>query len=196
MLELPGLNSSGNVKTDLEQVRRYLGRLVPQLERALEDLGVDGLAEQMAIRTQGLEGANGQTTSGALAGHLLDKGNPHGVTLEQLGAVRTEEYERGWLVAVCGIGIQCKWLPLEEAAGTAAGGLYTEDADLGDWGRPFTELYCDWCEVRAADLENVWAGCSAGADEEDAGSVRVFTTGDTVPACVIVKYGIGGISNG
>lgn len=196
MLELPGLNSTGNVKTDLDQVRRYLGRLVPQLERALEDLGVDGLTEQLALRTQGLEGASDQTTSGALAGHLLDKNNPHGVTLDQLGAVQVEDYERGWLVVICGVGIQCKWLSLDEAAGTAAGGLYTEDADLGDWGRPFTELYYDWCKVRATDLQNVWAGCSAGADEEDAGHVRIFSTEDPVPACVIVKYGIGGISNG
>ena len=41
MLELPGLHSQDSLKDEVEQVRRYLARFVPQLEQQLKAIGED-----------------------------------------------------------------------------------------------------------------------------------------------------------
>lgn len=95
MFNLPGLSSKGTAEQDVQDLRRYLTMLIPQLEQELSNLSTDNFASDYNEILEGLTSAGTikdgskadttTTTSQALAAHLQDTKNPHKVTKEQLG---------------------------------------------------------------------------------------------------------------
>lgn len=91
MFDLPSING----KTDAESIRRYLMRLVPQIENELYNLTTDNFSSAYNERLAGLtngsvtdengKAATNTTTAEAIAAHMQSKNNPHGVTAEQAG---------------------------------------------------------------------------------------------------------------
>lgn len=201
MFELPGLNGSGDPKKDLEQVRRWLARFVPELEQQLSNLGTDNFTSAYNERVEGLAtltgAAKSKTTAEAVAEHLLDKNNPHGVTLNQLGhkdpSISMEATDHGWVIKLCGLMIQAKYVQASLApTQTSVSGIYEAAADMGDWDVPFGTLSACWARVT---YRHAWVGCVREADEQSAGYVYVYRTNSSIDPDIVI-FGIGGVSDG
>ena len=198
MFELPGLNTSGDVRSDLASVRRYLARLIPQLEQEMQNLGTDNFTSAYNERLEGLvalTGAQAQKTSAeALAEHILDKSNPHAVTLAQLGhedpVITMAQTGHGWYMTLCGLMIQARYIQLS-GEGAADGSLYMYGTSLGSWDTAFGTLSGSWVKYRG----DGWMGAVSGATETSAGNIQIWNTAAAISATVAV-YGIGGVSNG
>ena len=200
MIELPGLNSQGDLKKDLDQVRRYLNRLVPQLEKEIQALQVDGYTSALNERREGLTDLTGAgkatTTAAAVAEHILDTNNPHGVTLRQLGYTEPQaqvyETEDGLVVALGGLVLAARTVPVS-GTGEAAGAVYALTVALGDWPVPFDEIYAMGAQLRDV---NGWAGALTGTDGETCGSVTIYTPAAEAAEGTIQLWAIGRISDG
>jgi hypothetical protein len=199
MFEMPGLSGNGNPKEDLDRVRRWLMRFVPQLEQELSNLGTDNFTSAYNERLEGLverTGAEAQKTSAeALAEHILDNENPHKVTLEQLGYTEPQavwtETEHGWAVTLGGIMLEAMYAAVS-VTGEAAGSLYKATVEPGDWDVPFGSLSTtkvDWI------AEAGWIGGRHSQTESSAGAFEIYdTAADMAGTAVII--GIGGVTDG
>lgn len=209
MLDLPGLMSSGELKQDVEQVRRYLARLVPQLDQALSNLSTDNFTSDYNALVKGVtdetsaNAAEAKTTSEAIARHMRDYENPHHVTLEGLGYTPPHvltfwETEHGWAAVIGqGLTIQCKKISLEAGTATGYGSCYYRDVVLGDWDVPTEALYGVYISVTAPNLSKAgWCGTVSGASETSAGTARMLYAMSDAQAQEITVYGIGGVSDG
>lgn len=199
MFELPGLNSNGDVKADVGAIRRYLTRLVPQLEQELANLGTDNFATAYNERIEGLTSVSSAgksvSTAEAIANHLLDNDNPHKVTAEQLGLGEQLETTQDGALIWRSRGWQAVVMAVEVGAGTdepvKSGELWVRDVSLGDWPEPFDGL--TWWTVQiigAADGVSFLGRCG-GADEEQAGSARVFRTTSADEDMTLLVMGVG-----
>jgi len=203
VFDYPGLKSNGDLKDEVEQLRRWLARFVPELERKLEDLGTDNFRTAYNERQEGITPTNGATnqrsTSAAVAEHLLDKNNPHQVTAAQLkntgSGIISRETDNGWVMNLYGLMIEAKYVLVEAVSGTetAVTGLYTRDVDLGDWDVPFGSLSAAWVRISS---EDGWTGSHWDVDEESCGSVSIYGTRATTAETLVIIYGIGGTNDG
>lgn len=201
MFELPGLNSTGNVKQDLDQVRRYLARFVPQLEQELQQLGVDPFASALNERREGLtslSGAANQTsTAAAVAEHLMDKNNPHGVTLRQLGYTEPQaqvyQMDEGMAITLGGLGIEILQVEVPVMTAEAEGTITRQDIALGDWPITYDEIYMAGAQLIGIDG---WAGAIRDMDTEHCGTAAVYTTAAETAAGIMMVWAIGRYSNG
>lgn len=188
MFELPGLNSTGDVARDLDTVRRYLVRLVPQLEMQLEEAKADRYGDAIAMRLNGMaeKKASGVAADGAaaLADHILDKNNPHGVTLSQLGLsidriTQRLTGENGTLIRIGGnrgaeIGTQTVRVTVLGENWDPGDALDTVDIDLGLWDQPFTALYQAVPALTRVTKGTAWLGQYTGWTRQHCGYVRVI----------------------
>lgn len=201
MFELPGLNSTGNVKEDLNAVRRYLARFVPQLEQELQALGVDPFASALNERSQGLTALTGagnqQSTAAAVAEHLLDKNNPHGVTLRQLGYEAPQAQvmytEEGAVAVLGGLILETRTLEVPAVGEADESGITRQEIDLGDWPVPMDEIIT--AGTCLADYDG-WAGGISDMDGEHCGTIAVYTTAAENEAGTIAVWALGRQSNG
>lgn len=181
--------ATGDTARDLDTIRRYLVRLVPQLEMELSRAESDRFGEAYAQRVNGMAEAkkSGEAAGGAeaLADHLLDRSNPHGVTLAQLGfnidkifSFRTGEHSM--LLQLGGKqGIQLNWQTVRVTAGTGAweaeASVWQQDVVLGDWEIPLDAMLGAWAQLMGSGLHTVWAGRLAGASKTSMGRVKLLT---------------------
>ena len=196
MFELPGLRTTGDVKKDLDQVRRYLARFVPQLEQELQQLGADGYQSALNERLEGLTAQTGarkaQTTSAAVAEHILDTNNPHGVTLRQLGyqepQAQVYPMEDGTVITLGGLIMEIRTVEAPAMTAEAEGTVTAQEIDLGDWPVPLEEIMAAGAQL--TDLSG-WAGAISGMDGEHCGSITVYTAEAETDAGTIQVWAIG-----
>lgn len=190
MLELPGMTNSGDDKQDLDAIRRYLARLVPQLEMELMNAREDSYQDELMRKRTGMGGGSTQHTAGALAEHVLRRDNPHGVTLAQLGfsldKACTVEFTDHGLVARIGErhGLQLT-AHREEIKPTTwrvdAGVVAYTDKALSRWDRPFERLYLTQAMISAANTNDVWLGGLTGSGVTDIGTLRLYLATEETP---------------
>ena len=197
MFQYPGLQQKENLKDEVQELRRWLARFVPELEQQLDNLGADNFTTAYNERLEGvttLSGAGKQkTTSEALAEHLLDTNNPHKTSLFQLGfswPVYTET-TNGWSLVFGGIMLQAKTVQLDQHSGTAQNNIYRSDVTIGDWDTEFDTLFSSWAQVHAEGARTQWTGTIWGADKTSAGTVRLLCSGGTYYASDVTIFGIG-----
>ena len=198
MFEQPGMKHSDNLKDDVENLRRWLCRFVPELEMQLDSLGVDNFTNAYNERMEGLtslsEAGKQKTTSEALAEHLLDTKNPHKTTLAQLGYKEpTATVEGGddyLIIRFGGLVVQIKFVALGATTATAAGNVYRHAVDCGDWPVKFESLYATTHSLNTTT--NCWAGSLRYQDNEHCGSVYIFSAAASTAAGTLVIIGIGG----
>ena len=203
MFEYPGLKQDDNLKDEVENLRLWLSRFVPELERKLEDLGTDNFRTAYNERQEGITPTNGAakqtSTSAAVAEHLLDHNNPHGLTIGQLkntgSAIVARETDNGWVMTMLGLMIQAKYVLLEAVSGeeTQVTGLNVRTVDLGDWDVPFGSLSAAWPRMVS---EDGWIGSHWGPDEETCGTVTIYGTETDTAETLVIIYGIGGMNDG
>ena len=182
MLELPGLTHTGDAAQDLESVRRYLSRLVPDLEMELANLKQDRYQEAMNALTQNIGTADKNTTAGALAAHELRTDNPHKVTGQQLGLslgkVCQGTVSRNAMTARIGekrgIQISAQDMEITVSAWQQHGGVAYADADLGTWAAQVPLLISVRTDLRGGLYQDYWAGCLRGTDRENIGILRIY----------------------
>lgn len=90
MFQLPSLTPTGDVRQDLEKMRRYIMAFQSELEQKLYNLSTDNFTSDYNSLKQGISVAaqdGSGTASENIAAHILNKNNPHEVTLLQAGAV-------------------------------------------------------------------------------------------------------------
>lgn len=195
MFNYPG-SMPDNVKEGVDELRRWITKFIPELEQQLSNLSADNFSSAYNERLEGLTALSGagqqKTTSEALAEHLLDRSNPHRVTLSQLGYVAPQlnvEEENGSLIlTLCGLMIQLKPIVLEAGTGTAVGQVYRREVSAGDWEREFSALYCAFPILTAG---GAWLGRLSNTDEQHAGSLVVFTAAEMGGAGAATMIGIG-----
>jgi hypothetical protein len=200
VLELPGLTNTGDNTRDIDAIRRYLARLIPQLEMELMSAQQDKFLDAYNALSQELGTVNGSTTAGALAQHILDKRNPHGVTLAQLGynpdnlaAVELTPHgvtiriggKRGLQVNVQSVSLEIsEWIHVKQQAqtgeDTAEGRdpVCYADAALGSWEREIPLPYWVGATLSAATDRDCWAGNLSGWGKNDMGTLRIYRLED------------------
>jgi hypothetical protein len=199
MLEMPGRKDSGNLKNDFENLVRWAQRLVPQLEQQMANLGTDNFTSAYNERLEGmttLTGApNSKTTAEAVAEHLLDRNNPHHVSLGQLGyevpQAVVNETTNGGSITLGGIMLQWKTVEVPAGTGTASGQLYYLAGSLGDWDTEFSSLITCWAQQKESSGSNSWIGSIYSQTKTSAGTVKIFRGTESIPACTVTIYGIG-----
>ena len=200
MFQYPGLRPGDNVKDDVKALRSWLARFLPELEQQLSNLGTDNFSTAYNERLEGLTTMTGagkaKTTSEAIAEHLLDRNNPHQVTLSQLGyqpqTVAVQALEDGMLVTLCGLIIQTKHVTLEATTAEAAGSVYAQQITLGDWAVPFEALYA---EIPVVSGDGLWAGGITDESNTSAGTLTIYSTAADTSGTVTL-IGIGGPGDG
>lgn len=185
MLELPGLISGEDTKEDVQALRRYLGRLIPELEQQLMAAQQDNYQDELNKRVNHVTGVNNGTTAGALAEHVRDFNNPHRVTLSQLGfsinklisLIRTDN---GTVIRIGDKkGLQLNFQTVETTVNIwkqHGGTAHTEAAvQLGEWDMAIPELMTAQVTVTSGAEQDVWAGALKGATGRNIGSIELFT---------------------
>lgn len=188
MFELPGLTSTGDTAQDLETVRRYLVRLIPQLEMELADAKADRFGDAYRTRTNGMTSTkpSGEAADGAaaLADHILDRQNPHKVTAAQLGIsmdavtarLTTEHATKVRMGGKYGIEMMTeeKTIRILGSEWTLGDALDTYTADLGEWEQA---MALPW----AANITLTWqskgeqfTGAYGGWTKQLAGTVQIY----------------------
>jgi hypothetical protein len=197
MFELPGLNATGDMRQDLSAIRRYLMKLVPQLEQELANLGVDNFTSAYNERLEGLtsitSAGKSVSTPEAIANHLLDTNNPHKVTAAQLGLDEQVYVKDEALIWRCR-GWQTVLMEVTVPAGEEiqqSGALWYKDAALGDWPEKFYDVNWWYVSVSEAAGGNVFLGRCGDADETQAGTARIFRTTETDEAVTLTVLGVG-----
>lgn len=199
MLELSGLTSSGDLARDVDNIRRYLVRLVPKLEMELENAKTDNYLDakgRIVNKMASGKAEEAQTTAQAIAAHMLDKGNPHGVTLAQLGfsfdrAAQVNFTDTGMVFRIGGehglqINTQRVTVPVTEW--TVTGGIAWAEVDLGAWERPAGVLSYAQAQVLHAQsnsgqrMDDVWCGAIRSYTRDDCGTLRLFKYAETQDA--------------
>lgn len=183
MLELPGLIGGENTREDLEALRRYLGRLIPELEQQLINAQQDNYQEELNKRINQVTGVNNGTTAGALAEHVRDFNNPHRVTLSQLGFSMNKflSLERAGNGAVIRIGekrglqINFEHVLVTITEWTQNGGTGRAEQALGNWTREIPELMTAMPILLGEGQVGVWAGALKSATGQSMGTLEVFT---------------------
>ena len=196
MFEYPGTQMGDDLYKNVQELRRWLSRFIPELEQQLDNLGVDNFTTAYNERVEGLTtltGAPGsKTTAEAVAEHLLDRNNPHRVTLNQLGYqapyVQAQTEDGSTIITLCGMMIQMKPVTISAATETASGSVYKRDVSAGDWEIEFEELYMAQPVITDGDL---WAGKLTGATETSAGTLTVFSGASASGAGEAKIIGIG-----
>ena len=196
MFEMPGLQSTGDVTKDLDSVRRWLARFVPQLEQILDNLGTDNFTSAYNERLEGLttltSAGQQKTTSAAMAEHLLDRNNPHQVTLNQLGyeppRMQVEEKNGTTILTVSGLMIEIMPVDIEAGTATAEGNVFKRTASLGNWEQEFEALYIAMAVPYNGDI---WLGTRSSADNISAGDVTLYSAAAAQTAAQIYMIGIG-----
>jgi hypothetical protein len=196
MFEYPKTQASENLKEDVQEIRRWLSRFVPELEQQLADISTDNFMTDYNERAEGLTqltGAGAQkTTAGAVAEHLLDRNNPHGVTLSQLGALRVVNTENGQVIHLCGLMFQVKKLVISAGEAQAIGNVFYRDVSLGDWDVPFSAIYTEWVDVNSMDqTKDCWLGARRTGGVTGCGRVRLYSAEAAQEAVRVNIYGIG-----
>lgn len=190
MFELPGMTNSGDDKQDLDSIRRYLSRLVPQLEMELMSAREDSYQDELMRQRTGMGGSNPNGTAGALAEHVLRKDNPHGVTLAQLGfsldkAVAVEFTQHGMTARIGdkhGVQLEVQTVDANVQQWRLDSGtiVYAVMA-LGDWDRPFERIFGARAGISAANTNDVWLSGLTGSGSAAMGTVRLYHTTDSTP---------------
>lgn len=200
MFESPGTQMGDDLKRDVQDVKRWLARFVPELEQQLDNISTDNFTSAYNERVEGLRTLSGapgsKTTADAVAEHLLDYNNPHRVNLSQLGyevpqAVYTET-DHGGNIRLGGLMLQ--WLDVSIAAGTGDlvyGNVYGRNVSLGNWDVEFGTLYGTWLQQRGSDGSGGWFGSNWGASKLSAGTVKNMRGEQSMPASSVRIYGIG-----
>ena len=201
MFELPGLNPQDDVKKDLDALRRYLMKFVPQLEQELANLGTDNFTSAYNERLEGLTSVQAAgksvSTPEAIANHLLDHDNPHRVTAAQVGLGETIHGGDGY-ACVDFNGWRYTLLWITHDAGeteTQAGALYYDDISLGDWPVEMGEIFYTTAELVSGESGTVFRGARWGISEESAGTVRVYRPEATDEGYEIFVLGVSKYGN-
>ena len=199
MLELTGLTSTGDPLRDIDNIRRYLARLVPQLEMELANAGQDNYLDARGRITNGMasgKAEEAQTTAQAIAAHMLDKGNPHGVTLSQLGfdfdrAAQVTQTETG---AVCklggthGVQINTQTVTVPVTEWTVTGGIAWAEVNLDRWEQRAGVISFAQAQVLHAESnsgqrkDDVWCGVIRSYTRDECGTLRLFKYAETQDA--------------
>lgn len=199
MLELSGLTSSGDLAIDVDNIRRYLARLIPQLEMELANAKTDNYLDAKGRIANGMASGkadDAQTTAQAIAAHMLDKGNPHGVTLAQLGfsfdrAAQVNFTDTGMVFRIGGehglqINTQRVTVPVTEW--TVTGGIAWAEVNLEEWERPTGVLSYAQAQVLHAEnnsgqrKDDVWCGVIRSYTRDECGTLRLFKYAETQDA--------------
>ena len=186
MLELPGLTSTGDVGKDLDNLKRYIARLVPALEIELIGAKQDDYASEYNAQTLGVGATDKQTTAGALVAHELRQDNPHHVTAGQLGLTLdklvTIAFTASGLMARIGdkrgVQINIQDVTVTVSAWTQGDGVRYADTDLGNWEAKMPVLFAAVPAMRGYRTErNYWAGPLIGSGSEQIGTLRIYRPG-------------------
>lgn len=199
MLELSGLTSSGDLARDVDNIRRYLVRLVPKLEMELENAKTDNYLDakgRIVNKMASGKAEEAQTTAQAIAAHMLDKGNPHGVTLAQLGfsfdrAAQVNFTDTGMVFRIGGehglqINTQRVTVPVTEW--TVTGGIAWAEVDLDRWEQRAGVISFAQAQVLHAQsnsgqrMDDVWCGAIRSYTRDDCGTLRLFKYAETQDA--------------
>jgi hypothetical protein len=185
MLELPGLKTTGDSRKDLDAVRRYLARLVPQLEMELQQAQQDGYQDAYTTLAKSLGTVNTGTTAGALAEHVLRQDNPHKVTLQQLGfsldnfvTIRTKN--SAWIIRIGsdqrGLMVEILDKTVELSRWHQLGGVcYTDpNPDLGPWPEKIPLPLWVGVTMRRGMFEDYWSGPMYAWTSEQIGTLRIY----------------------
>ena len=190
MFELPGMTNSGDDKQDLDSIRRYLSRLVPQLEMELMTAREDSYQDELMRQRTGMGGSNPNGTAGALAEHVLRKDNPHGVTLAQLGfsldkAVTVEFTQHGMTARIGdkhGVQLEVQKVDANvQQWQVDSGNIVYAAMALGDWDRPFERIFGARAGISAANVNDVWLSGLTGGSGVRMGTVRLYHATDSEP---------------
>lgn len=199
MLELSGLTSSGDINRDVDNIRRYLVRLVPQLQMELENAKTDNYLDakgRIVNKMASGKAEEAQTTAQAVAAHLLDKGNPHGVTLAQLGfsfdrAAQVNFTDTGMVFRSGGehglqINTQTVTVPVTEW--TVTGGIAWAEVNLDRWEQragviSFVQAQALRAQNNASQrVDDVWCGAIRNYTRDECGTLRLFKYAETQDA--------------
>jgi len=199
LLELSGLTSSGDLARDVDNIRRYLVRLVPQLEMELENAKTDNYLDAKGRIANGMASGkadDAQTTAQAVAAHMLDKGNPHGVTLAQLGfsfdrAAQVNFTDTGMVFRIGGehglqINTQRVSVPVNQW--TVTGGIAWAEVNLDAWEQRAGVISFVQAQVLHAQsnsgqrMDDVWCGVIRSYTRDECGTLRLFKYAETQDA--------------
>ena len=182
MLELPGMNNTGDVRKDLDAIRRYLTKVVPQIDMELMRAQQDDYTDAMNALTQEIGTVDKNSTAGALASHELRKDNPHGVTLEQLGFsmgnfVRVKYTSESLVVMIGdkkGLKIVTQDAVRTVREWTQVGGVSFAEVAVGDWEEKIPLLFYTGVSLRGGVPSDYWAGPLRGTTNETIGTLRIY----------------------
>ena len=198
MFELPGLTSTGDTERDIQAIRRYLTKFVPQLEQELANLGTDNCSTASNERLEGLtsvsQAGKSNSTSEAIANHLMDYSNPHRVTAAQLGITHAAVMRDGadWVYRHEGRQVCCHVLEAEaDGTATKTGPLWYRDVDCGDWPAAFDEITASWAAIVRDEAGISMLGTLSGTDTEACGSVRIWRPAETDEGLTLIVMGVG-----
>lgn len=199
MLELSGLTSSGDLARDVDNIRRYLVRLIPQLEMELENAKTDNYLDAKGRIANGMASGkadDAQTTAQAIAAHMLDKSNPHGVTLAQLGfsfdrAAQATFTDTGTVFKIGGehglqINTQKVTVPVTEW--TVTGGIAWAEVNLDAWEQRAGVITFVQAQVLHAEnnsgqqKDDVWTGVIRSYTRDKCGTLRLYKYAETQDA--------------
>lgn len=188
MFELPGLTATGDTARDLETVRRYLVRLIPQLEMELAEAKADRFSDAYNTRTAGMVAtqSSGQAKDGAaaLADHLLDRQNPHHVTAQQLGLsldsvaarLSTEHATKLRLGGKQGLEVLIQQVSTSilGSAWTLGEAMDTVTIDLGAWEQAMAMPWSAQATLVWQSKGEQFLGALSGTTSRLIGSVQIF----------------------
>lgn len=196
MFQYPGTRPGENLKDDVQQLRQWLAVFLPELEQQLANLGTDNFTTAYNERIEGVTGLTGaakqSTTAAAVAEHLLDRNNPHNVTLRQLGyqGPQVTESEDGTrLITFGGLTMQVRDVPFEATAAEGSSRVYRQEISLGDWAVPFTEILAEGTQL--AGMTDGWLGAVSGGDLEHCGTAVLYTPTNSAGEGSIQIWAIG-----
>ena len=199
MLELTGLTSTGDPLRDIDNIRRYLVRLVPQLEMELENAKTDNYLDAKGRIANGMaskKADDAQTTAQAIAAHMLDKSNPHGVTLAQLGfsfdrAAQATFTDTGTVFKIGGehgLQINTQKVTVPVAEWTVNGGIAWAEVNLDRWEQragviSFVQAQALHAESNSGQRkDDVWCGVIRSYTRDECGTLRLFKYAETQDA--------------
>lgn len=197
MLELPGLTSTGDVGKDLDNLKRYIARLVPALEIELIGAKQDDYASEYNAQKLGVGASDKQTTAGALVAHELRQDNPHHVTAGQLGLTLdklvTIAFTASGLMARIGdkrgVQINIQDVSVTVESWTVNENLRYADMDLGEWEAKMPVLFAAYPALKGSRAErNTWAGTLIGSGSEQIGTLRIYRPGGAAVEQVDDEY--------